>query len=247
MINAVFEVCIEQLRAVQNSESEAIQAAAKLVADAIAGENGFFLFGSGHSAFIARDAYWRAGGLAPALPIPDPLAGDAERLQGIATILLAHYNLQPGGVMIVISNSGINHLPVEIAFQAKASGLSVVAITSRQHSGQVPARHPSEKKLMDIADIIIDTHGAPGDAALKLPGSTLRLAPTSTIVGSAILQAVTAQAAALLLERGIEPPVIVSSNLPHGDASNRKLALRYRTKLVRYEVPTVDITPREWR
>ena len=240
MIEAVFETCIEQLNVVKMAEAGAIRQAARLVAEALAEEKPFYWFGSGHSTFIARDAYWRAGGLAPALVIPDPMMGDAERVEGFAALLLAHYELQPGSVLVVISNSGINPLPIEMALEAKDQGLKVVAVTCREHSEAITSRHCSGKKLMDLADVVINTHGVPGDAALTLPGSKLRVAPTSTIIGAAIIQAIVAQASAFLLEWGRKPPVIVSANLPEGDAWNRELAVRYRSSMVRYEVPTAD-------
>ena len=240
IVDQVFETCVAQLRQVQQEEAGAIRAAGEWVGRAIADGKGFYLFGSGHSAFIARDAFWRAGGLAPALPILDPLGGDAERMEGYAAILLAHYQLTPGGVIIVISNSGINALPVEVAMICRQRGLKVVALTSRSHSSQVASRHSSGKKLMELADLVIDTHGIPGDASLVLPGSDLSVAPTSTVIGAAIIQSICATAAGCMAAWGLQPPVIVSMNLPYGDDWNQALAERYHPKLVRYEVPLVE-------
>lgn len=243
-IERYLNVCIEQLIQLRERSANAIDAAAHAVADAIQADKGYFLFGSGHSALIAHEAFWRAGGLAPALPISDPSWGDAERLPGYGVTLLGHYDLQPGSVMVVISNSGINPLPVEVAIESKERGLTVIAITCLAHSQNVPSRHPSGKKLYEVADIVIDTQGVPGDAALELPGVPGRVGPTSTILGVAIVEAISVQAAAILAERGIVPPVLVSSNLPEGDMHNRKLVERYRNRLIRSEVPTVDAKPK---
>lgn len=240
LVDDYFDVCVKQLRAVFDGSQEGIEAAATAVARAIVGGGGLYLFGSGHSALIAREAFWRAGGLAPALPIPDPAAGDAERLPGFGTTVIAHYDLKPGSVMIVISNSGVNAMPVEIARAAQAKGLTVVAITSLAHSRSVESRTPGGQKLYEIADVVIDTHGVPGDAALDVPGADVKAGATSTVVGTAIIEAITARAAEIMAAEGHEPPVLVSSNLPGGDAHNRALAERYRAHLVRYEVPTVD-------
>lgn len=240
IIHNYMEICVEQLHTVVSDSHANIDAAAQAIADALARDQTFYLFGSGHSALIAREAFWRAGGLAPAVPIPDPMAGDGERIPGFGATILGHYNLQAGEVLIVISNSGINPLPIEIALEGKAHGLTIVALTSKSHSSQVPSRHPDGKKLMDIADIVIDTHGIQGDAAVELPGSELKVGATSTVVGAAIIEAITARAAEIMIERGLEPPVIISANTPAGDAHNRALANRYRKHLVRYEVPTVD-------
>ncbi len=242
-IERYLNVCIEQLGQLRDRSAGAIEAAGQAVADAIQNDRGYFLFGSGHSALIAHEAFWRAGGLAAALPIADPLGGDAERLPGYGVALLAHYDLQPGGVIVVISNSGINPLPVEVALECKARRLTVIAITCLAHSQSVASRHSGGKKLYEVADIVIDTQGAPGDAALDLPGVPGRIGPTSTLLGAAIVEAIAVQTAAILAERGFAPPVLVSSNLPEGDAHNRALVERYQRRLIRFEVPTVDVKP----
>jgi uncharacterized phosphosugar-binding protein len=135
----------------------------------------------------------------------------------------------------VISNSGINAVPVEVALLSKEAGLTVIALTSMAHSRTVASRHSSGRKLYEVADIVIDTHGFPGDAAVALPGGKLRSGATSTVVGAAIIEAITVQAAALLDARGVAPPVLVSANVPEGDAHNLALYERYRPRLIRYE------------
>jgi len=239
-INDYLETCIGQLAALKAGSFSAIAAAAEAVAGAIQADKGFFLFGSGHSALIAREAFWRAGGLAPALPIADPSEGDAERLPGYMVGVLAHYDLQPGGVIIIVSNSGINHAPIETALECKSRGLTVIAVTCLAHSRQSDSRHPSGKKLFEVADIVIDTHGIPGDAIVALPGLPGRVGPTSTVVGAAIIDAIVVGAAASLLERGLDTPVLVSSNVAEGDAHNARLVARYRDRLVRSLIPSAD-------
>jgi uncharacterized phosphosugar-binding protein len=161
----------------------------------------FLVYGSGHSALIARDAAGRAGGLVPALHILDIADGDAERLEGVAKIILGRYELRPGSVIFIVSNSGINAVPIEMAMLCKEAGLTVVAVTSLSHSRQFNSRHSSGRKLYELADIVIDTHATPGDASIELPGTSARSGATSTIAGSAVMQAVTVQAAGLLGER----------------------------------------------
>lgn len=241
LIQSYFDVCIGQLQQVRRESGAAIEEAAQAVGSALIHDRHFYLFGSGHSALIAREAFWRAGGLAPAMPLPDPLAGDVERLSGFAAAILGHYQLDSGDVIIVISNSGINHLPVEVALECKARGLNVIAVTSLAHSLRVSPRHPSGRRLLDIADVVVDTHSLLGDAAVSLPGDGLKVGATSTVIGAAIVEAIMGRAAEIMTERGVEPPVIVSANTPEGDAHNRELAERYRRALVRYEIPTVDV------
>jgi uncharacterized phosphosugar-binding protein len=119
---------------------------------------------------------------------------------------------------------------------AKELGLTVVAITSRSHSESQTSRHSSGRKLYQVADIVIDNHGLPGDAAITLPNSTLKSGATSTVVGAAIVQAVSVQAAAILMERGHDPLVWVSANVAGGDAHNNRLLERYRPRMARYQM-----------
>lgn len=234
-MDSYFAVAIERLQTLARESGDAVHRAAQAVADAIANDRDFLLFGSGHSALIARDATGRAGGLLPALHIEDVAEGDAERLEGMAKVILGRYDLRAGSVIVIISNSGINAVPIDMAMLAKAAGLTVIAITSLAHSQSVQSRHSSGKKLYEVADIVIDTHGIPGDAAVELPGG-LKGGALSTLLGSAIVQALTVQAAALLAERGLEPPVLISANVPGGDEHNRALVERYWPRLVKHKI-----------
>lgn len=234
------DAVIKQLNAVVDETSDDIENAAGVIAQAIIDDKNYFLFGSGHSALIAREAFWRAGGLAPAMPIPDIMEGDVERLPGHGLSILAHYNLQPGDVIIVISNSGINYLPLEIAMKCKEIGMTVIAMTSKKHSATVEPRHPSGKRLMDIADIIIDNQVVRGDALLSLSDEKFKVGPSSTILGAFIIEAITARAAEMMLEKGIEPPLLITANAPGGDEHNKTIAKKYRGKLIRFAIPTVD-------
>ncbi|MBI1280609.1 MAG: sugar isomerase domain-containing protein [Anaerolineaceae bacterium] len=235
---------IAVLQTIQQESQAAIHQAAEAVADAIQNNGMFVLFGSGHSALIAKDAAYRAGGLAPVMVIDDIADGDTERMEGLAKYIFARYELRPASVLAVISNSGINPVPIEMAMIAKSGGFKVIAITSLTHSQSVASRHSSGKKLSDIADIVIDTHGATGDASVELPGSTYKVGATSTIAGSAILQSITVQAATLLAERGIQPPIFVSGNVPDSAEHNAALLERYRPYMARYQMaklpPIVD-------
>ncbi len=230
----------KQLNAVVDEASADIEKAAQAIAQAIMDDKNYFLFGSGHSALIAREAFWRAGGLAPAMPIPDIMEGDVERLPGHGLAILAHYNLQKGDVIVVISNSGINYLPLEIAMKCKDIGMTVIAMTSKKHSATVEPRHPSGKRLMDIADIVIDNQVVRGDALLSLSDERFKVGPSSTILGAFVIEAVTARAAEIMLDKGITPPLLISANAPGGDEHNKAIADKYRNKLIRYAVPTVD-------
>ena len=231
------EFAIETIQKVMTQSDAAIRQAAQAIADAISNDQLLFLYGSGHSALVARDGAGRAGGLVPAVLIDDVADGDAERIEGMARIIAGRFALDAGGVIIVISNSGINAVPIEMALLGKEKGLTVVAITSLAHSQAVDTRHSSGKKLYDVADIVIDTHSVRGDAALDIPNSPYRTGATSTMVGCAIIQAITAQAVAILTETGATPPILVSANVPEGREHNKALLDKYLSRLARYQLP----------
>ncbi len=233
------ENVIDMLRKIEQNSQQSIHQAAESVANAIQNGGLFVLFGSGHSALIAKDAAYRAGGLAPVMVIDDIADGDAERIEGLAAYIFARYELRPNSVLAVISNSGINPVPIEMAMIAKSGGYKVIAITSLTHSQAVPSRHSSGKRLLDIADIVIDTHGIVGDASIELPGSPHKIGATSTIAGSAIVQAISVQAAGLLAEQGIEPPIWLSGNVQNGSIHNAALLDRYRPDMARYQMAKV--------
>ncbi len=220
------EVVLDQLQRAFEANRDAIPAAARLIADAVARDRIVHVFGSGHSQLVALDLVGRAGGLAGVNPIFDPLFGRAERLEGFAPVLLAAHAFHPGDVLIVISHSGRNPAPIEVALHGRQHGLPVIAVTAVAFSRSISSRHSSGKRLFEIADVVLDTLGAPGDAAIPLDGE-LYVGPTSTVVGAALLQAVIAEAAARLMDHGIRPPLFRSGNLEGSDAYNRELRARY--------------------
>lgn len=233
------EFAIHTLQHVATQSDEAIQDAAQAVADAILAEQLLFLFGSGHSTVVARDGVGRAGGLVPTVVIEDVMDGDAERVEGMAKIIAGRYALDAGSVLIVISNSGINAVPVEMALLGQAKGLTVVAVTSLSHSNVVATRHSSGKKLYNVADIVIDTHVPRGDAAVEIDGGNgvQCTGALSSVIGCAIVQAITAQAVSILTERGQVPPIFMSANVPEGASHNDALLQKYQRRLARYQLP----------
>lgn len=209
------------------TQATAIQKAADVIACSLRDGGLLYLFGTGHSASVAVEPYHRAGGLVPVRPIVEPAmtlhdspakATALERLEGYAKILIAGSGMKRGDVLIVISNSGINAVPVEMALGSRALGVKVIAVTSIEHSLAQPSRHAGGKRLFEVADIVIDNCGIPGDAAIETPACPVRIGPTSTLAGVAIVNAISAEVVGRLHEMGIEPPVMVSSNIAGGDA-----------------------------
>jgi uncharacterized phosphosugar-binding protein len=148
----------------------------------------------------------------------------AERLSGYAAELLDSYPIGPNDLLIIVSNSGRNPLPVEMATEARQRRIFTVGITSLGHSNAVESRAPGGLRLFEACDLVIDTCGLPGDAAIEIaPGNPIRVCPTSTLVGIFIVNCISGMAAQKILEKGTKPPVFLSANLDGADEHNRKL------------------------
>ena len=233
-IQDYFAIASQQLEIVLAAQKASMGEVARRWADGILADRLLYLFGSGHSRFIAGELTWRAGGLAPAVRIEDPSDGAAERLEGYATTFMSQYDIQGGDIVVVISNSGINATPIEAALYGREKGATVIALTSMAHSRETPTRHSSGSRLFELADIVLDTMTVRGDAVVDLPGQAWRVAPTSTLISVAILNAIVAQTAQLLLDAGVMPPVLLSANVPEGDEHNRAIADRYWRRLTQF-------------
>ena len=167
------------IEAVARSQARNLERVAQVIFTSLRGGGVFHVFGSGHSHALAEEAYHRAGGLVPVNAIqevfltpltPPGTSSQLERMPGLAKTILDSHDLRPGEVVMVISNSGINAVPIEVALETKSRGLTVVALTSRRHSQGMPSRHASGKRLFEIADIVLDNCGEPGDAGVMYEG-----------------------------------------------------------------------------
>lgn len=194
------------------------------------------LFGSGHSDVIGRELVGRAGGLVCISGIPDATGGFIENLAGYGTKVAERYDRQygllPGETIIVISNSGKNASPLEVALYAKAKGLNVVGLTCVEMAKSAVTVHPGGKKLHEIADHVLDNCGVPGDAVVAVtPG--VMAGPTSTFIGATLLNLLSLEVVGWLKAGGHPLPVLRSQNVPGAIEYNRELAKKYKGRLSR--------------
>jgi uncharacterized phosphosugar-binding protein len=197
------------------------------------------VFGSGHSHMMAEEVFYRAGGLFAFNAMLDInltsfgtlKAGMVERTEGYANVVLESFDVRPGEVVVIVSNSGINPVPIELAIGARERGASTIALTSAERYGQAASRHSSGKKLVDVVDLVVDSRVPVGDGVLTLDGMDTAVAASSTVLGAAMMNAIVAQVAQDLLAAGHQPPAIVSMNVPGGDERNLELRNRYRDRL----------------
>jgi uncharacterized phosphosugar-binding protein len=202
-------------------------------------------FGSGHSEIIGREIIGRAGGLVCVSGLYDPTGGFAENLVGYGTKIVERYDrahgLLPGETIIVISNSGKNSSPLEVALYAKQKGLHVVGLTCVEMSKAATTVHPGGKKLHEIADYVLDNGGVPGDAIVEIPvekaGSPAealaKAGPTSTLIGATLLNLLTMAVIDWLKAGGHPLPILRSQNMPDAIEYNRALGKKYKGRLSR--------------
>jgi uncharacterized phosphosugar-binding protein len=212
----------KQITETINSEGQAIKAAAAVLVDAIEMEGIIHAFGSGHSALVAQEIFCRAGGIVPVNAILDPSfmvsygamrSTNMERLPGAASISLSGHQIRSGDAAIIISNSGKNQAPVEMAIKLKELGVKIIAVTSKKHTNSIKSSHPSGKRLFEVSDVVIDNHVTIGDAAVSIPGVKALVGPTSTIMGSLIVQSIIVEAVDILAKKGKAPAIFVSVNM----------------------------------
>lgn len=235
-----YEAIVRVLGEIQRTQSETIDKAADLIFASLEAGGVIHVFGSGHSQLVAEEAFHRAGGLIPVNLIAEPFlspltpprkSGRLERLSGIAAILLDYHDPRPGEALLIISNAGINAVPVELAFEARNRGLTIIAITSLRHAQAVASRHASGKHLFEVADLVIDNCGEPGDGAVNYPELSLKVGPTSLAAGSFIVNSIACGVVERFIAKGLVPPVYLSANLPGGDEHNRRLEAQYRGRI----------------
>ncbi|MGK5730634.1 SIS domain-containing protein [Streptomyces sp. URMC 124] len=237
-----FDAAIGLLQRVRDEEAGHITAAGAMLADTVADGGRLFVFGAGHSSLPAQDVVYRAGGLALinllAVPgvvgldvTPATLGSALERVNGLAGAVLDTSPVQSGDVLIVISLSGRNPLPVEMAMNARALGVRVIGVTSLAYAERTRSRHASGTFLKDHCDLVIDSKIDIGDAELTADGIAAPFAPASTVVTSALMQAVVAAAAGELAARGIDPPMLRSGNVDGGHEWNGRVLSEYGDRI----------------
>jgi len=223
-----------------SNQRENIENASVQIAESLMNGGLFHAFGSGHSHFLVEEFFHRAGGLIPFNPILEPnlmphsnpiKAGKLERTEGVAAQFMGNYDFKPGEVLMVFSNSGINPVPIEVAEIGKGKGLFIIAVTSLQHSQQVPSRHQSGKKLFEYADLVIDNGVPKGDALLSAKGMDLSFSPVSGFLGIMIVNTLVSLITGEFLAKGETPMIYQSANTPGGIERNKEHESKYKSRI----------------
>lgn len=233
---AYFETVTGLLQRVREANRPTLQRLGPIIGQSVAAGGVLHTFGSGHSEIIGREIVGRAGGLVCVSGIYDPGAGFSENVVGYGTRLAERYDrqfgLRRGETIIVISNSGKNASPIEVALYAQQRGMVVVGLTSLAMSRTAATVHPGGRNLHAIADHVLDNGGVPGDASVEVDAG-VRAGPTSTLAGALLLNLLSLEVMDWLNANGHPLPVLRSQNLPGAIEHNRELAAKYSGRLSR--------------
>jgi uncharacterized phosphosugar-binding protein len=217
--------CAGLLEAVRN-QNPAICQAADWFANTILAGRMVHLFGSGHSRMMVEEMWPRYGSFPGFNPIVEQslsfhnlVVGSngqrqamfLENVSGLAERILRNFRITREDSALVISSSGCNIVPIEMAELMQKRGVKVVAIITRFHSDASRSKRSDGKKLQDFADLILDTGAPVGDAMVRIDGLDSAVAPGSTIGGCLLVNAIKAEVADRLVKSGFVPSVLSSA------------------------------------
>jgi uncharacterized phosphosugar-binding protein len=217
--------CRELIEIVAHQADKINQAADWFAATILSGRM-VHLFGSGHSRILVEEMWPRYGSFPGFNPIVElsmtfhnPVVGAngqrqamfIENISGLAERILRNFVLSPKDSALVISSSGCNAVPIEIAAEFQKRGVKVVALITAAHAAASTSKHPSGKKLADFADLVLDTGAPAGDAMVKIEHLETPVAPGSTVGGCLLVNAIKAEVAQRLTAAGKPPKVLTAA------------------------------------
>lgn len=233
MIESYYNEVVKVLTQIKDTQGERMEAAARVVADVIKSDGIIYIFGCGHSHLIGMDCFYRAGGLANVSPVLEEelmlhisasRSSYLEKQTGIAQGVFEKYPITEKDMLIVISTSGKNSVPVEMAQAASEKGIRNVSVVSSAYF----ADKKDKPLLYECSDIFIDNCVPHGDAVMDVPGAETKMGSVSTAASSFILQAVLIKGAEYAGREGAELPIYMSGNIEGGAEYNKALIEKYQ-------------------
>ncbi|MCK1995109.1 SIS domain-containing protein [Peribacillus muralis] len=237
-MNSYFEEVQALLSTVVEKEKQSIDEAVERIAESIMSDGIIHLFGSGHSHILTEEVFYRSGGLAAIHPIfvEDLMlfkgasrSSQLERQNDLSAKFMQDEDIRHGDVCIVISSSGINPVPIDVALIAKEKGAFVIGLASPEYANSCPSRHKQKLYLHDVVDLVIDNHVSKGDTLLK--SNNITFGSGSTVTGAVILNIIFTQVIQAIIDSGVTPPVFLSGNIEGADEHNQQLIAKYKTRI----------------
>ncbi len=231
-----FDEIVSVLTKIKETQTEKMKTASKMVAETIKNDGIIYIFGCGHSHLIALDCFYRAGGLANVSAMLDTdlmlhngaaKSSKMEKMSGIAEGVFERYCITKKDVLITVSTSGKNAVPVEMAQTATKNGIKNISVVSSAYF----ADKKDAPLLYECSDMYIDNCVPYGDAVIEIDGADAKMGSVSTSASSFILQSVLMEAADLAGKDGAKLPVYMSGNVEGGAEFNKALIKEYLPRI----------------
>ena len=226
------------LDSIESTQLPAIRRAAEIMADSIAAERWVHTFGCGHATIPVEEMYPRIGGFVGFHPIVElPLTfftritGEMgihqflflERAPGYGDAIMKSYTFDARDTLWIFSHTGINNVNIDVALRAKELGMKIIATGSAEQAASSTPRHPSGKKLFELADVVIDTKVPAGDSSVDLPGHQDKVGPVSTMAFVTVVWMTITTVAEILAARGVKLFIHPSHNVPGDTTAHARL------------------------
>jgi len=231
VIDDYLQKCEKIIQTIKGQKKE-MKKAAELFAKTILAGRMVHVFGTGHSRVMVEEMWPRYGSFPGFNPIVElsltyhnnvvgangqRQAMYLENVPGFAERILRNFSLSEKDSAFVISSSGCNVVPVEMAELFQQNKIKVVALITKQHSAKSTSKRKDGKKLSDFADIVLDTGAPVGDSMIYINGLETPVSPGSSVGGIIIVNSIKAEVARLLTEAGQPPKVLTASSVIHAE------------------------------
>lgn len=224
------------LNKIVNTQNDKLSKASQMVAEVIKNNGIIYIFGCGHSHLIGLDCFYRAGGLVNVSAMLDTdlmlhngaaKSSKMEKMSGIAEAIFERYCITDNDLLIVVSTSGKNAVPVEMAEIASQNGINNIAVVSSAYF----ADKKDAPMLYETASMYIDNCVPHGDTVIDISGAETKMGSVSTAASSFILQTILMEGADIAGKDGASLPVYMSGNIEGGAEFNKKLISRYMPRI----------------
>ncbi len=212
--------------AIEASQLDEVRTAGERFAAAILAGRLVHVFGTGHSRMAVEEMFPRYGSFPGFHPIVElsmtfhnPVVGAngqrqamfLENVQGFGPVLWRNFVTSPADCLLAISTSGCNAVTIDVALEAKKRKMFVAALVSLPHARVSTSKHESGRKLIDVADLVLDQHAPPGDSAVWIEGLETPVSPISSVTGCLIINLIKADVARRLTAAGQPPSVLTAA------------------------------------
>ena len=231
-----FQSITDILNKILNTQKDKLSKASEMVSEVIKNDGIIYIFGCGHSHLIGLDCFYRAGGLVNVSAMLDTdlmlhngaaKSSKMEKMSGIAESIFERYCITDKDLLIVVSTSGKNAVPVEMAEVASQKDINNIAVVSSAYF----ADKKDSPMLYETASMYIDNCVPHGDAVIDISGAETKMGSVSTAASSFILQTILMEGADIAGKDGASLPVYMSGNVEGGAEFNKKLINEYMPRI----------------